>query len=114
MRDFTFQDLLKLLRKKIWFICLIVIIAVGASGYLSYFYLTPIYANSSTLLVNDRTQNGIPSLNDVLVYEKLIGTYKDIIKSKRILKPIAEQYNMTVEILSAMVDVTSRTNSQVI
>jgi capsular polysaccharide biosynthesis protein len=114
MRDFTFQDLLKLLRKKLWFICLITIISVGASGYLSYFYITPLYANSSTLLVNDRTQSGIPSLNDVLVYEKLIGTYKDIIKSKRILKPIAEQYNMSVDLLSPMVNVTSRTNSQVI
>lgn len=114
MRDFTFQDLLKLLKKKLWFICLITTIAVGASGYLSFFYITPQYANSSTLLVNDRTQSGIPSLNDVLVYEKLIGTYKDIIKSNRILKPVAEQYNMSVEQLSKMVDVTSRSNSQII
>jgi capsular polysaccharide biosynthesis protein len=114
MRDFTFHDLLKLLRKKLWFICLITIIAVGVSGYLSYFYLIPIYANSSTLLVNDRNQNVNPSLNDVLVYEKLIGTYKEIIKSKRILKPVAEHYNMTVDRLSSMVTVSSRTNSQVI
>jgi capsular polysaccharide biosynthesis protein len=114
MRDFTFQDLLKLLKKKIWFICLVVIIAVGATGYLSYFYITPLYVNSSTLLVNDLKQDVNPSLNDVLVYEKLIGTYKDIIMSNRILKPIAEQYNMNVELLSSMVNVTSRTNSQII
>lgn len=116
MADLSFKELLLILRKKWWFITIATCIAFLVAGYLNYYYLTPMYKNSSTLLVNDREQNQQSNmrLDDVMLYEKLIGTYKDIIVSKRILGHASEQFNLPYEKLLEMVSVSSRSNSQVI
>jgi capsular polysaccharide biosynthesis protein len=116
MADLTLLDVLKIIRKRLWLLFVIVIFVVSVTAYLNYFYLTPYYSNSSTLLVNDRNSENSPSLNDVLVYEKLIGTYKDIIRSKRILDPVVANYGegLTYESLIQMLSVSSQPNSQVI
>jgi capsular polysaccharide biosynthesis protein len=114
--DLTLLDVLKIIQKRLWLLFVIVIFVVSVTAYLNYFYLTPYYSNSSTLLVNDRNSENSPSLNDVLVYEKLIGTYKDIIRSKRILDPVVAMHGegITYESLIQMLSVSSRPNSQVI
>ena len=116
MTELTFKELLLLLRKKWWFVITFTSLALLVSGYLSFFYFTPQYVNSSTLLVNDREQNQQNNirLDDIMLYEKLIGTYKDIIKSKRILGEAASKFELSYEQLFGMVSVASRTNSQII
>ena len=116
MADLTFKELLLILKKKWWFIITVTCLAVLVAGYLSFYYFTPMYTNSTTLLVNDREQNLTNNirLDDVMLYEKLIGTYKDIIVSKRILGDATKQFNIAYEDLVKMVSVSSKANSQVI
>lgn len=114
--ELSFLDFLKIIRRKLWLVIIIVFGISSITAYMNYFYLTPYYSNSSTLLVNDRNMENTPSLNDVLVYEKLIGTYKDIIKSKKILTPVVVEYGrgLSYEQLVGMLNVSSKPSSQVI
>jgi capsular polysaccharide biosynthesis protein len=114
--DLTLFDVLRIIGRRFWLLAVIVTIVASFAVYLNYFFFTPYYSNSSTLLVNDRNSDNNPSLNDVLVYEKLIGTYKDIIRSKRILVPVVDQYggDLTYRSLIQMLTVSSAPNSQVI
>lgn len=116
MQEITLQDLIRLLKKKWWFITLFTLISIATAGYISYYHLTPIFSNSSTILVNDqdRTQNPL-NVNDVMLNEKLIGTYKDILLSQRILNPVVEQLEqpITEEQIRSMTRISNASNSQV-
>lgn len=123
MMTFTIYDIFQALKKSWRFIVIFTSILTLCSIYLSFFYLTPIYSNTSTLLVNERNQPNSPlTVNQVLLYEKLMGTYKDVIVSNRILNPVLtglkpqwpEAANLSLEQLRSLITVSTHTNSQII
>jgi capsular polysaccharide biosynthesis protein len=104
-------------RKRWLFIMLAAAIGGGTAAYISLHVTTPIYANTATLLVNEKNrQSPSLSLNEVMMYEKLMGTYKDIIMSKRILYPVAERFGhgITPANIGQYVRVSTKANSQII
>jgi len=120
MMDISLQDFVRILRKKWWIIALTAVLFACVSGYVSFYRLTPVYSNSSTLLVNEREQRNYSlTFDDVMLYEKLMGTYKDILMSKRILNPVSAQmgqagHPMTPDDLSRQIKITTNPSSQVI
>jgi capsular polysaccharide biosynthesis protein len=123
MNVLTFREFIEVIRKKWIFISLSTFIALFLSAYLSFYIITPTYSNASTILVNDRNQtNNTLTFNDIMLYEKLMGTYKDVIVSKRILKEVLEQYLAQTnsdypanpEELARIVSITTNPSSQVI
>lgn len=91
----NFVDFLDLLKRRIWIVLLVAVITTSTSYAVTQYILTPIYSNSTTLLVIDNEMDRQYSLtfNDVLLYEKLLGTYRDIILSRAIRSDAIESYN---------------------
>ena len=115
--ELDLKDYLLILRKRIWMIISIVVLATVSAGVVSYFFLDPVYEASTKLIVNQTSPSADPmDLNDLNFNIRLIDTYKEIIKSNAIMDKVAEEYpefGLTGEELMEKVDVSSVNNSQV-
>lgn len=119
MEELDLKDIMRIIRKRIWWIVLIVILGTTAAGIISYTLLTPVYQASTKLIVNqsdDTVQYQQLSLNDINTYIRLIDTYKEIMLTPRILDRVVEkhpEFNLDAEQLARKVNVSSVNNTQV-
>lgn len=117
MKQFNLHVLLRILRKRWLLIFVLTTIVTSFTMVLNVKYLVPKYSNSTTLLVNDRNRQGSGlRVDDILLYEKLMGTYKDILLSRRILSDVTDKIapSMSPAQLRGLTSVAISTNSQVI
>lgn len=112
----TFQQFLAILRQRwIWIGSLMTAI-MGITVLFTLFVVKPVYSNSATLLITQQqTEPRMPlTFDELLLNEKLLGTYKEIINSRRILQPIAESRQVSFEQLRSWLTVSVNANSQVL
>lgn len=108
--EFELGSILKLIKRRLLFIIVLCVAAVGFASFVSYYLLQPKYeATASILIQGDRQQKAI---NDILAGQKLVTTYGEIIRSSRIAEEVVrkQQLNMTPEKL--LEHVKTRTNSE--
>lgn len=112
------REIIRVLRKRIWIIVIITMIAAATSGIISVYFMTPIYKASTQLLVNNSKDNSINSLtsSDLQLSLNLISTYMEVIKSPRILDLAAKELGMTMSSaqLGKKIDVSTVKQSQII
>jgi capsular polysaccharide biosynthesis protein len=113
----SLKELMETMRKRLRLILSITFIAVLISGIVSYFVLTPIYQESTQLLVNQ--SKGVQTqyqYSEVQANLQMINTYNVIIKSPAILEEVIKELNlnMTVSELVSKITVQNDTNSQVV
>ncbi|WP_250674296.1 Wzz/FepE/Etk N-terminal domain-containing protein [Paraclostridium ghonii] len=86
------KEYFQIIKKKSWIIFLITSISIIVSTVISFFVLSPVYEASTTLLVNSDKAPGtdIITIDQINVSEKLAITYGEIIKSKVVLKEVAD------------------------
>ncbi|MDR6878349.1 Wzz/FepE/Etk N-terminal domain-containing protein [Bacillus sp. 3255] len=117
--ELDLKDYLKILRKRVWMIVIIVVLTTIATGVVSYFFITPVYEASTKLIVNkSNDQVGISQvdINTVNVNIRLIDTYKEIIRTPRVMDKVVADYpelNISAEQLIKSVKVSSVNNTQV-
>lgn len=110
-----------IVKKRLLFIILCVVIATLTTAVYSYLYYTPLYQSSTKLIVNKtvemeqmgREQMDLSALG---VNIMLINTYKEIIKSQAIMDKVVQRYpelGLTPELLSSLINVQSVNNTQV-
>lgn len=110
---------MSIVKKKIWLILAIVIIACTGAAIKTFFLTTPIYQANAKLIVNQATQiEGMSTVNYNTVQTNimLINSYKEIIRSTAITSKVVEQYpefQMTASQLSSGITVSAASNSQV-
>ena len=113
----SLQDLFKTLKKRMWLIILLTVIAVTTSGLISFLLLTPIYQSSTQILINqEKTDVTAFNSQDIQTNLQLINTYNVIIKSPAILSKVIEQLdlNTTPTALNSQITVNNEQNSQVV
>lgn len=113
----SLKELFLTLKKRIWLIVSITILAVIVSAVLSYFVLTPIYSASTQILVNQsKSEESLYSNYEVQTNLQLINTYNVILKSPRILDQVIDELNLklSTDELSERITVESESESQVI
>ncbi|MFL0249137.1 YveK family protein [Clostridium neuense] len=112
LKDF-FYIIIK--RKKM--ICLITIAAVIVSALLSFFVIKPTYQANTSIIVGRPQQDKNEKLdnNDVTMYQNLMKTYIEIVKSKPILKATIEKadLNLTEDQLGKMINASSQQGTQI-
>ena len=102
------------------FIILAAIVGVILGGIFTNFFIVPKYASSVTLVLtkstegNNITTEGITQ-SDITLNQKLIATYREIIKSKDLLNRVITDLNldMTYNELFEMITVASVTNTDI-
>ncbi|QVY61299.1 YveK family protein [Cytobacillus gottheilii] len=112
----SLKELFQTLKKRMALIIIITLVAVMASGAVSYFVLTPVYQSSTQILVNQTAEEGQYSTNEVQTNLQLINTYNIIIKSPVILEKVIDELNlnMSASQLNAKLTVQNEQNSQVV
>ncbi|MGG0479320.1 Wzz/FepE/Etk N-terminal domain-containing protein [Priestia megaterium] len=112
----SLRELFAVLRKRLWLIVLITIIAATVSAVISFFVLTPVYESKTQILVNQaKNDEQLYSNQTVQTNVQLINTYNDIITSPAILDKVIKELNLdkSAASLSGQIQVTSAQNSQV-
>ncbi|WP_338789227.1 Wzz/FepE/Etk N-terminal domain-containing protein [Priestia megaterium] len=112
----SLRELFAVLRKRLWLIVLITIIAATVSAVISFFVLTPVYESKTQILVNQaKNDQQLYSNQTVQTNVQLINTYNDIITSPAILDKVVKELKLdkSAADLSGQIQVTSAQNSQV-
>ncbi|GAB1772414.1 MULTISPECIES: YveK family protein [Priestia] len=113
----SLKELFQTLKKRLWLIGLIMIIAAIISAVVSFFILTPIYQSKTQILVNQaKSDQQLYTGTEVQTNIQLINTYNVIIKSPAILDKVKEELNLnrTVDELNNQITVSSAKDSQVV
>lgn len=113
----SLKELVHTLKKRWRLIVIITLLAMIVSAVISYFLITPIYQNSTQILVNQsKSEEKIFNISDVQTNLDLINTYNVIIKSPVILDIVREELHISesVEVLTGKITVQSQQDSQVV
>lgn len=94
----SLREYFLILQKRLWVIILITIVAVVASGIVSFFVLEPEYQTFTTLMVGKPKdyQNYDQKLeyNELLLNQKLVNTYGQIVKSRVVADEVIKNLNL--------------------
>lgn len=109
-----------IVKKRLWLISLIVVLVCSAAGFYSLYMLQPQYEASAKLIVNKYKDQSAPmnaiDLNSINTNIQLIKTYKEIIRTPRMMQLVADQYpqlGQSAGELLGKVSVTSVNDTQV-
>jgi Capsular polysaccharide biosynthesis protein len=113
------KDYLRILLKRGWLICGIVLLCCGATAAYDRLYASRVYEASIKLIVNTTNQvDGLmrPDSNLITSNIMMIDTYKEIIATPVIMQKVADKHpelNLTADELVRNTRVHSSSNSQV-
>lgn len=120
--ELDLKDYLTVIKKRMWLILFIVVIAGSATAVWSYLYAEPVYEASTKLIVNSSNEqfgtgaNAQLTLNDINFHIRLIETYKEIIRTEAIMEKVVNEYewlNLRADQLMKMVKVSAANNTLV-
>ncbi|MBR1377448.1 MAG: polysaccharide biosynthesis tyrosine autokinase [Bacilli bacterium] len=102
---------------KKWFFLILLLMIIGGGIAIIYNYGAPVkYQSKSTLYVEPSVTSSVVDYQGILTNQKMVKTYAEIIKSRRIVNKVIEalNLNLTYEELLSEVSVTSETDTQII
>lgn len=114
----SLKEIFEVIKKRFLLIIAFVLGAALVAAVVSYFVMTPKYEANSQFIVNqgDQDQQTQYNLNDIRLNVELINTYREIIRSERILDQVIETLNLdySAGTLGNKINVSSAQNSQVV
>lgn len=99
-KDFVEIDIMRLIKallRKVWLIIILLVIGAVIGGSYAKFFLKPTYKSSTMLYVNTSSVSVGPtriSLAELNTSATLIKTYETILRTRNVLKQIAENTNL--------------------
>lgn len=122
MEELDLKELLNLFWSKIFQILLIVIITTGIGVIYTFGFTTPKYSASTTLVLtgaettSDAAASNSITATDVTLNSKLVSTYRELVRSKKILRQVISNLNIDAneEELKKNISVTLREDTEVI
>ena len=106
--------------KKIWILASIIVFMIIGAIY-SYFFVTPQYKASTTLVLTGSTDNTITSAEritqtDISLNNSLVATYSELVKSKNVLRQVINNLGIedSEDALKGCVSVSVVKSSQLI
>lgn len=114
------KQIIKLLLHRWWLFVLFAAIGGGASFYVSYYVLEPVYVANTSIFVNDKnldnSEYGI-AYDQILVNTQLIADYTELMKSRSIAKAVIDDLGLkdvSVDMIRGMISVSSRNGTRII
>ncbi len=111
MEEINLSELFGFFIKKIWVIIVIVLAILVLGLTYSIFIRKPLYSsNVSIILVSkDSGQTAASIQSDLMVNQKLVSTYKELVTSRRVLKQVKENLNLdySIDSLQSMITVSN-------
>ena len=97
--ELDLKEIMHIIRKRLWFIVLVTILAVGAGGVISLFVLEPVYRASATIIVGKPSSyldGNRLQIEDLNLNQRLAKTYGEIIKSRGVLENVIFQLKLNL------------------
>ena len=94
MEEINIKELFDYIKERAWIIGIALVLSLTASVIYTGAIKKPIYKSSTTyVLISDSGNDGITT-NEVTLNEKLIATYKEMIKGRPILESVIQELNL--------------------
>ena len=116
MEEINIKELLTYIKEKLWIVGIVLVLSITTSIIYTQVIKKPIYKSSTTyVLISDSSNEGITT-TEVTLNEKLIATYKEIIKSRNILEKVIKklELDMTTQELAKNISVEQVSTSSMI
>ena len=97
--ELDLKEIMHIIRKRLWFIVLVTILAVGAGGVISLFVLEPVYRASATIIVGKPSSyldGNRLQIEDLNLNQRLAKAYGEIIKSRGVLEDVISQLKLNL------------------
>jgi len=121
LKELDIRDIIHILKKRMWLIAAITVLALLLGTVFTFFLVTPIYRAYTTIYVGRNTAEGVASdslvYQDLMLGEELVNDYRELAKSRQVASLADERIyepGLTTEGISKMIDVQARTNTRVI
>lgn len=115
--ELDLREILQVLRRRLWLILLMPVVAAATAAVVSLYLLVPVYSASTTLWVIKNDSAGQVSYNDVLMSQNLTKTYAEVAKSRTVLAGAIKALQMqdiTIEDLQDQLTVTALRDTQIL
>lgn len=114
------RDIIDVIRKRLWMIIAITLVATIISGLISFFLLKPLYEAKISIVIGGKAQENSEKqqydYSDIMMYQNLVKTYAEIAKSRTVAQKTMDKLkikDMTLEILQSQISVTPQANTQI-
>lgn len=117
MEEIDLRELFDYFKSKISWIIIIVALAIGMGNLYTLVTRVPMYKSSTSLvLVVENNENTAYTNSEQQLNKNLVGTYSEIIKSKKILNEVIKnlELNYTTSYLQKAITVSSVANTEII
>lgn len=119
MEEINLKDFWNYYKKYLMIVALVVIAAVLAIIVYDKGFKTPLYSTYTTVVLvkdsDDTTKDSIDQ-SDVVLNQKLVSTYREIIKSRLVLEQVINQLKLdyTIEQMSKKITVTALSDTEIL
>lgn len=120
MEEINLKDLFSYFFSKSFIVIITLAVAILVSTIYGEFIKVPMYRSYTTIVLTrsgdtDKSDNSITQ-NDILLNQKLVATYREIIKSRRVLGQVIENLDLDMEVseLSQNISVTNEEDTELI
>ena len=113
----SIEEIFEALKKRWKMIALITIVATIISGVFSFFIIDPVYEASTKLFVGkEENSEEVYNSNDIAMYQKLLKTYSETIKTRDLLTSAIKdsKYDLEVGAVSSALTVVPVADTQIL
>ena len=119
MEEINIKDFFNYYKKYILLVVMVVFLFVLGIGLYDKVFKTPMYSTYTTLvLVKDETSDTVDTISqsDIILNQKLVSTYREIIKSRLVLDQVIHNLNLsyTLDQMQKMIDVQSKEDTEIL
>ena len=116
MEEIDLKEMFDYFKNKIlWIIVSVIVIIIVGNTY-TIVTRVPMYRSDTTIVLVSENQNESYNSTELQLNKNLVGTYSEIIKSRRVLEPVIENLGLDYSYgeLKSNVTVSSVTNAEII
>ena len=116
MEEIDLRELFDYFKSKIMWIIITIILLIGIGNVYTILTRVPMYRSNTTIVLVSENKNETYNTNELQLNKNLVGTYSEIIKSRKVLDQVIENLGLdyTVEELSKNIKVESVQNTEII
>ena len=119
MEEINLKDLFSYFISKIWIVVIAFLLLVIVSVVNCKFIKVPEYNSTTTIVLTINSESDISnsiSQNDITINQKLVATYRQIIKSRRVLDQVINNLGLDIDAdnLSKKISVTNETDTELL
>lgn len=119
MEELQLKDFLQIIRKRLWVVIIITLIAIIATSVYTFFVQTPIYQSDTSLYVISKKVDAQAAINynDLLAGNQLAKDYQELVKSRAVSNMVIDELglkNISARQIAAKLGVSVKSETRII